>query len=103
MVPKSKPEDLSGALRNIADWFNNQAAVSGTDGDFWDHIIRSLALHEAAEYIEKLEKCQRIVEHIASDGIELSWEKIENQRDHYKKLCTKMRDELYEWRNASRD
>jgi hypothetical protein len=56
MIPKSKPEDLSGALRIIADWFDNQAAQTNEDADFWDHSIRARALDEAADYIDELRK-----------------------------------------------
>lgn len=95
MMPKTKPEELSAALRIIADWFDNKSVECKEDGDFWRHTIRARALDEAANYIDKLQKCRSIIEHIASDGIELSWDKIELQRNRYIDLCTKMRNELY--------
>ncbi len=56
MIPKTKPEDLSGALRIIAEWFDSQAAQSNEDADFWGHTIRARALDEAADYIDELTK-----------------------------------------------
>ncbi len=56
MIPKSKPEHLSGALRIIAEWFDSQAAQTTEDADFWGHSIRARALDEAADYIDELTK-----------------------------------------------
>jgi hypothetical protein len=54
MIPKTKTEELSRALRIIAEWFDSQAAQSNEDEEFWDHTIRARALDEAADYIDEL-------------------------------------------------
>jgi hypothetical protein len=43
-----------------------------------------------ADYIERLEKYRDLVEFIASDYIELSYEKAQCQRDDWLKRCKKI-------------
>jgi hypothetical protein len=56
---KASPEVLIRTLRIISDWFDDQAALTETEGDFWDHTIRARALDEAADEIERLQKEKR--------------------------------------------
>lgn len=94
MIPRSKLEDIAGAMRKISDWFQERASDASEDADHWGHVIRALAVTEAANEIERLKKYRDMVLYIAGDSVELSWEKIEIQRDLYQERCRKLRDDL---------
>lgn len=94
MIPRSKLEDVVGAMRKIHDWFQDQAFKTGEDADYWGHVIRALAVAEAADELERLQKYRDMVLYIARDSVELSWDKIELQRNEYQDRCRKLRDEL---------
>ena len=47
-------------------------------------------IKKAADEIERLRKYERVVRFIASDYIELSYEKVQWQRDDWRKRCNRV-------------
>ncbi|NDB61993.1 hypothetical protein EB001_26670 [bacterium] len=64
--------------------------------------IYEYAVKEANARIAELEKFKKLVEFIANDYHELSYEKAQWQRDDWKKRCKKLIEEYDEINNSSR-
>ena len=65
----------------------------------WNRICFAYAdiveqMHYMDLHIERLEKYRDLVEFIASDYIELSYDKAQLQRDDWRKRCNKLIKEL---------
>lgn len=50
---------------------------------------------EKEEEIKRLRRYETLVSSIAQEPLELSWEKIENQRTYWKKLCKNLLEQDY--------
>ena len=57
-----------------------------------DYDVDPLSL-EAADEIDRLRRYEWVVKFIVTDQLELSYEKIENQRTWWKKLCKQLIEE----------
>jgi hypothetical protein len=53
---KTSQKDLVKAVKVIANWFDQRAAESPEDADYWDHVIRARSLDEAADLLESYNK-----------------------------------------------